>query len=81
MDCNRASARRSRNEKGRREGGKLPDKKAYLRQAVDLIKELYGRVTVSESGLRLFKAALYRGDTERPPSKRKTKKKSNRSTA
>src|SRR5262245_27977440 len=56
-----------RHEEARRQQGLLPaDKKAYLRQAEALIKERYGVNAVSPSELRRIKAALYRGDSERP---------------
>jgi hypothetical protein len=61
-------------EVGRREHGLLPDKKAYLREAEALIKERYGVTAVPPSELRRIKAALYRGDSERP--KRSKRKKS-----
>jgi len=54
-------------EVARRQQALLPaDKKAYLRQAEALIKERYGVNAVSPSELRRIKAALYRGDSERP---------------
>jgi hypothetical protein len=54
-------------EVARRQQGLLPaDKKAYIRQAEALIKERYGVNAVSPSELRRIKAALYRGDSERP---------------
>ena len=56
-----------RHEVARRQQALLPaDKKAYLRQAEALIKERYGVNAVSPSELRRIKAALYRGDSERP---------------
>ena len=60
-------------EVARREKGLLPNKKDYLRQAEPLIKERYGVTTVPASELRRIKAALYRGDSERP--KRRPKRK------
>jgi hypothetical protein len=44
----------------------LPNKKDYLRQAESRIEERYGVTTVPPSELRRIKAALYRGDSERP---------------
>jgi hypothetical protein len=59
-------------EVDRRAQGSLPNKKDYLREAEPLIKERYGVNTVPLSELRRIKAALYRGDSERPKrSKRK----------
>jgi hypothetical protein len=55
-----------KHEDGRRQQGLLPDKKAYLREAEALIKERYDVAAVSPSELRRIKAALYRGDAERP---------------
>jgi len=46
--------------------GRDTDKKAYLRGAEALIKERYGVTAVPPSELRRLKAALYRGDSERP---------------
>jgi hypothetical protein len=55
-----------RHEVARRQQSLLPDKKAYLREAEALIKERYGVNAVPPSELRRIKAALYRGDSERP---------------
>jgi hypothetical protein len=55
-----------KHETARRQQGLLPDKKAYLREAEALIKERYGVEAVPPSELRRIKAALYRGDSERP---------------
>jgi hypothetical protein len=55
-----------RHEVPRRQQNLLPDKKAYLREAEALIKERYGVNAVPPSELRRIKAALYRGDSERP---------------
>jgi hypothetical protein len=55
-----------RHEVARRQQNLLPDKKAYLREAEALIKERYGVNAVPPSELRRIKAALYRGDSERP---------------
>ena len=55
-----------KHEDDRRQQGLLPDEKAYLREAELLIKERYGVTTVPPSELRRIKAALYRGDSERP---------------
>jgi hypothetical protein len=59
-------------EQARKQQGLLPNKKAYLAEAEQLIKERYG-VTVPPTELRRIKAALYRGDFQRP--KRQTRKK------
>jgi len=53
-------------EIARRQQSLLPDKKAYLRGAEALIKDRYGVTAVPPSELRRLKAALYRGDSERP---------------
>src|SRR5262249_3494274 len=53
-------------EVGRRERDELPPEKSYLSDAEALIRERYGVTHVPESGLRRLKAALYRGDVERP---------------
>src|SRR5215472_12196977 len=63
-----------KHEEGRRQQGLLPNKKAYFRQAEALIKERYGVNHVPPSELRRIRAALYRGDSERP--KRSKRKKS-----
>jgi hypothetical protein len=63
-----------KHEIARRQQGLLPNKKEYLREAEPLIKERYGVNTVPPSELRRIKAALYRGDSERP--KRSKRKKS-----
>jgi hypothetical protein len=63
-------------EKARRQQNQLPNDKSYLREAEPLIKERYGVSLVPESELRRIKAALYRGDLERP--KRKPKPTSKR---
>jgi hypothetical protein len=55
-----------RHEVGRRERDELPPEKSYLSDAEALIKERYGVTHVPESTLRRLKAALYRGDVERP---------------
>jgi hypothetical protein len=55
-----------KHEDDRRQQRRLPDKKAYLREAEALIKERYGVTAVPPSELRRIKAALYRGDPERP---------------
>jgi hypothetical protein len=47
----------------------LPNKKDYLREAEPLIKERYGVSHVPETELRRIKAALYRGDLQRPKRK------------
>ena len=44
----------------------LPNEKDYLRKAEPLMKDRYGAPTVPASELRRIKAALYRGDLERP---------------
>ena len=54
-----------KHEQARKQQGLLPNKKAYLAEAEQLIKERYG-VTVSPTELRRFRAALYRGDSQRP---------------
>jgi len=54
-----------KHEEARKQQGLLPNKKAYLAEAEQLIKERYG-VTVSPTELRRFRAALYRGDSQRP---------------
>jgi hypothetical protein len=53
-------------EVARRQQGLLPNKKDYLPEAEPLIKERYGVAIVPPSELRRMKAALYRGDSERP---------------
>jgi hypothetical protein len=53
-------------EVGRRERRELPPEKSYHSDATALIKKRYGVTHVPESGLRRLKAALYRGDVERP---------------
>ena len=63
-----------KHEIARRQQGLLPNKKEYLREAEPLMKERYGVNTVPPSELRRIKAALYRGDSERP--KRSKRKKS-----
>jgi len=64
-----------KHEDDRRQQNRLPDKKAYLREAEPLIKERYGVNHVPPSELRRISAALYRGDPERPKrSKRKQPK-------
>jgi hypothetical protein len=50
----------------RREKGQLPNEKAYVRALETRIKERYGVTSVDGGDLRRFKAALYRGDLERP---------------
>jgi hypothetical protein len=54
-----------KHETVRREQGSLPNEKDYLRQAEALMMDRYG-ATVPSSELRRTKAALYRGDSERP---------------
>ena len=61
-----------KHEIDRRDRGSLPNEKDYLREAERLMKERYGVATVSPSELRRIKAALYRGDSERP---KRTKRK------
>jgi hypothetical protein len=64
-----------KHEIARRQQDSLPNKKDYLREAEALIKERYGVTAVPPSELRRIKAALYRGDPERPKrSKRKQPK-------
>ena len=53
-----------RHEVGRRD--ELPPEKSYLSDAAALIRKRYGVTHVPASGLRRLKAALYRGDVERP---------------
>jgi hypothetical protein len=53
-------------ELARWQQGLLPNKKAYLLEAEPRIMERYGLNTVPPSELRRIKAALYRGDSERP---------------
>jgi hypothetical protein len=53
-------------EIARREQGLLPNKKDYLRVTEPLIMARYGVTTVAPTELRRIKAALYRGDLERP---------------
>jgi hypothetical protein len=55
-----------RHETARRDLGLLPDAKRYFGEAELMIKERYGVKTVPDSGLRRLKAALYRGDKQRP---------------
>jgi hypothetical protein len=55
-----------KHEVARREQGSLPNKKDYLREAEARIKDRYGDTTVPPTELRRIKAALYRGDAERP---------------
>src|SRR5262249_13666134 len=55
-----------KHENGGRQHGLLPNKKDYLGEAEPLIKARYGVTTVPPSELRRIKAALYRGDSERP---------------
>ena len=55
----------------RRERGQLPNKRGYLRELETRIKELYGVTTTPATELRRIKAALYRGDSERPKRQRK----------
>jgi hypothetical protein len=65
-------------EKARRQQNQLPNDKSYPREAEPLIKERYGVNLVPETELRRIKAALYRGDLERPKRKRKLNQKSKR---
>ena len=54
----------------------LPNKKAYLREAETVIKERYGVTSCADVGeLRRIKAALYRGDSERPCKREEPKRK------
>jgi hypothetical protein len=53
-------------EKARWQQNQLPSSKSYLAEAEPLIKERYKVNTVPPSELRRIKAALYRGDSERP---------------
>jgi hypothetical protein len=53
-------------EEPRRQQNQLPSSKSYLAEAEPLIKERYGVTNVPPSELRRIKAALYRGDSERP---------------
>ena len=53
-------------EVGRRKRRELPPEKSYHSDATALIKKRYGVTHVPTSGLRRLKAALYRGDVERP---------------
>jgi hypothetical protein len=55
-----------KHEEARKQQGLLPNKKAYLAEAEQFIKERYGVRTVPLSELRRYKAALYRGDSQRP---------------
>src|SRR5262249_44254989 len=57
----------------RRQQGLLPAEKAYFREAEALIKERYGVNHVPPSELRRIKAALYRGDSERPKRSKRRK--------
>jgi hypothetical protein len=57
----------------RRQQDLLPNEKDYLRQAEPLIMDRYRVPTVPSSELRRTKAALYRGDLERPKRKPKPK--------
>jgi hypothetical protein len=54
----------------RRQQGQLPNKKGYMRELETRIKGRYGVTSVDEGDLRRFKAALYRGDLERPRKRR-----------
>jgi hypothetical protein len=54
---------------GRRERGQLPNEKAYLREIEMRIEERYGVTSIDGADLRRFKAALYRGDIQRPRKK------------
>ena len=53
----------------RREQKQLPDPKGYLRELEKRVEERYGVTNVDGGDLRRFKAALYRGDLERPRKK------------
>ena len=66
-----------KHEEARKQQGLHPNKKAYLGEAEQLIKERYGVTTVPLSELRRIKAALYRGDSQRPkrPKRKKPKHK------
>jgi hypothetical protein len=55
-----------KHEVARRQQGLLPNKKDYLFEAEARIKDRYGVNTVPPTELRRIKAALYRGDLERP---------------
>jgi hypothetical protein len=55
-----------KHEVARRQQGLLPNKKDYLFEAEARIKDRYGVNTVPPTELRRIKAALYRGDSERP---------------
>jgi hypothetical protein len=57
-----------KHEVGRRKRAELPLQRVYIRQAVPMIMELYGvkEDAISPSELRRMKAALYRGDDDRP---------------
>ena len=63
-------------EIGRRQKDLLPNKKGYLGEAEVRIEDRYGVTTVPPTELRRMKAALYRGDSERPkrPKRRKQSK-------
>src|SRR5262245_1154446 len=63
-----------REDVDRREKGQLPNEKAYVRELEKRLKERYGVTSVDGGDLRRFKVALYRGDSERPRSKRKKPK-------
>jgi hypothetical protein len=60
-----------KHEADRRERGLLPDEKAYLGEAEALIMDLCGVTTTPTTEVRRIKAALYRGDSERPKRQRK----------
>ena len=53
-------------EVDRRKQGQLPNEKAYLVEIEMRIKDRYGVTSIDGADLRRFKAALYRGDLERP---------------
>jgi hypothetical protein len=53
----------------RRDQGQLPVKKGYLPELEKRIEDRYGVKKVDGGDLRRFKAALYRGDLERPRKK------------
>jgi hypothetical protein len=55
-----------KHEIARRQQNLLPNEKDYLRKAEPLMMDRYGAPTVPSSELRRTKAALYRGDLERP---------------
>jgi hypothetical protein len=60
-------------ETNRRELGELPNKGDYLTEARILLRYRYRAKSIDESMLRLFTAALYRGDTKRPVRTKKQK--------